>query len=78
MEKNPLLYQIPLTQFEEKKNSQNESKIGGPRERKKFDFSPYSCFIEYKPADPITGIQYRDCVIDYTRCSNQKCIKKLT
>ncbi|AAN48684.1 MULTISPECIES: hypothetical protein [Leptospira] len=76
MEKNPLLYQIPLTQFEEKELTKRiqDRALG----KEKFDFSPYSCFIEYKPADPITGIQYRDCVIDYTRCSNQKCIKKLT
>jgi hypothetical protein len=43
-----------------------------------FDFEPYSCYIEYKPQDEMTGIEYRDCVVDYTRCSNKRCIKKLT
>ncbi|MGJ4789669.1 hypothetical protein CH352_10275 [Leptospira hartskeerlii] len=45
--------------------------------REEFDFSPYSCFIEYKAKDVQTGIEYRDCVIDYTRCPNSRCIKKL-
>jgi hypothetical protein len=43
-----------------------------------YDFSPLSCYIEYKKEDPSTGVQFRDCVIDYTRCPNQRCIKKLT
>lgn len=42
-----------------------------------FNFTPYSCFIEYKSLDPNTGIEYRDCIVDYTRCPNQRCIKKL-
>lgn len=75
MEKNILLYQGPLSQIEERELTKRiqDRALG----KEKFDFSPYSCFIEYKPADPVTGIQFRDCVIDYTRCSNQKCIKKL-
>ncbi|AIT10750.1 MULTISPECIES: hypothetical protein [Leptospira] len=75
MEKNLLLYQVSPTQLEENELSKRirDRALG----KEKFDFSPYSCFIEYKPADSITGVQYRDCVIDYTRCSNQKCIKKL-
>ncbi|MDZ4725797.1 MAG: hypothetical protein SH817_06555 [Leptospira sp.] len=42
-----------------------------------FNFQPYSCFIEYKSRDQKTGIEYRDCIVDYTRCPNQNCIKKL-
>ncbi|MCZ8341826.1 MAG: hypothetical protein O9301_02240 [Leptospira sp.] len=42
-----------------------------------FNFQPYSCFIEYKSKDKETGIEYRDCVVDYSRCPNQNCIKKL-
>ncbi len=42
-----------------------------------FDFSPFACYIEYKEADSGSGLQYRDCTIDYTRCLNSKCIKKL-
>ncbi|GBF49579.1 hypothetical protein LPTSP4_10940 [Leptospira ryugenii] len=42
-----------------------------------FDFQPYSCFIEYKSKDEKTGIEYRDCTVDYTRCPNRNCIKKL-
>ena len=45
--------------------------------RGEFSFAPYSCFIEYREKDRKTNIEYKDCVIDYTRCSNQKCIKKL-
>lgn len=43
-----------------------------------FDFEPYSCYIEYKAQETRTGIEYRDCVVDYTRCLNKRCIKKLT
>lgn len=42
-----------------------------------YDFEPYSCYIEYKPKDKLSGIQFRDCVVDYTRCPNKRCIKKL-
>lgn len=42
-----------------------------------FNFQPYSCFIEYKSKDEKTGVEFRDCVVDYTRCQNQNCIKKL-
>ena len=40
-------------------------------------FLPYHCFIEYKKKDEVTGIEYRDCTVDHSRCSNQNCIKKL-
>ena len=40
-------------------------------------FLPYHCFIEYKKKDEATGIEYRDCTVDYSRCSNKNCIKKL-
>ncbi|WCL48288.1 hypothetical protein [Leptospira sp. GIMC2001] len=43
-----------------------------------FNFYPYACYIEYRAKDPKTGVEFRDCVVDYTRCPNQKCIKKLT
>lgn len=35
------------------------------------------CLIEVRPEDGPTGIQFRDCLIDYTRCPNNRCIKKL-
>ncbi|BDA78350.1 MULTISPECIES: hypothetical protein [Leptospira] len=44
---------------------------------KSFNFQPYSCFIEYKSKEEKTGIEYRDCIVDYSRCPNQNCIKKL-
>ncbi|MCW7464174.1 hypothetical protein [Leptospira levettii] len=42
-----------------------------------FNFQPYSCFIEYKTKDANTGIEYRDCTVDYSRCLHSRCIKKL-
>ncbi|XDD47729.1 hypothetical protein AB3N60_06525 [Leptospira sp. WS39.C2] len=42
-----------------------------------FNFQPYSCFIEYKSKDTNTGIEYRDCTVDYSRCPHSRCIKKL-
>ena len=42
-----------------------------------FNYYPYHCFIEYKFKDQQSSIEYRDCIIDYTRCPNQNCIKKL-
>ncbi|TGL58247.1 hypothetical protein EHQ58_12815 [Leptospira ognonensis] len=42
-----------------------------------FNYEPYSCFIEYKVKDRKTGVEYRDCIVDYTRCQNHNCIKKL-
>ena len=42
-----------------------------------FSFHPYHCFIEYKFRDQDSSIEYRDCIIDYTRCPNRNCIKKL-
>ncbi len=35
------------------------------------------CLIEYRGEDLSTGVQFRDCLIDYTRCPNALCIKKL-
>ena len=35
------------------------------------------CLIEVRPEDSATGIQFRDCLIDYTRCPNHNCVKKL-
>lgn len=36
------------------------------------------CLVELKDEDPLTQIQYRDCLIDYTSCPNSHCIKNLT
>lgn len=41
------------------------------------DFSLLDCLVELRRDDSHTGIQYRDCLIDYTSCPNQRCIKKL-
>ncbi len=41
-------------------------------------FDGYDCLVELKSPDMRTGIQYRECLIEYTSCSNQHCIKKLT
>ncbi len=38
---------------------------------------PLDCSMEFRMEDPLTGIQFRDCRGDYTRCTNAKCIKKL-
>ncbi|HNJ02865.1 MAG TPA: hypothetical protein PLW55_01405 [Leptospiraceae bacterium] len=35
------------------------------------------CLVEYRGEDDRTGIQFRDCIVDYTACQNQTCIKKL-
>jgi len=35
------------------------------------------CLIELRPRDERTGIEFRDCIIDYTQCPNKHCIKKL-
>ena len=35
------------------------------------------CLIEIRPEDVATGVQFRDCLIDYTRCPNRNCVKKL-
>ncbi len=35
------------------------------------------CLVELRPDDALTGIQFRECLIDYSRCPNQNCIKKL-
>lgn len=35
------------------------------------------CLVELRPDDALTGIQFRECLIDYTSCPNRNCIKKL-
>ncbi|MEQ9365085.1 MAG: hypothetical protein RIF32_12615 [Leptospirales bacterium] len=40
-------------------------------------FSGLECLVELRADDAATGIQFRECLIDYTRCPNQSCIKKL-
>jgi len=42
-----------------------------------YSYAPYSCFISYKTKEEKTGIEFRDCVVDYTKCPNHNCIKKL-
>lgn len=41
------------------------------------DRSPLECLVELRADDSRTGVQYRDCQIDYTACPNHRCIKKL-
>ena len=40
-------------------------------------FQGLACLVELKEQDPLTKIQYRDCLIDYHSCPNSLCIKKL-
>lgn len=68
--------QLPV--FEERKESVAERIRDRALGQNRFDFEPYSCYIEYKSTDKLSGVQFRDCVVDYTRCPNKKCIKKLT
>ncbi|TGK09979.1 hypothetical protein EHO60_11505 [Leptospira fletcheri] len=75
MERQLALDHFYLTQIEEAELGRRIKNRALGREE--FDFSPYACFIEYKSKDERTGIEYRDCVIDYTRCPNNRCIKKL-
>ena len=41
------------------------------------DFASLECLAELRADDAATGIQFRECLIDYTRCPNKNCIKKL-
>lgn len=41
------------------------------------DFTLLDCLVELRPEDTLSGVQFRDCAIDYTACPNQRCIKKL-
>ncbi len=40
-------------------------------------FEDLECLVELRSSDKATGVQYRDCLIDYTTCPNRNCIKKL-
>ena len=51
---------------------QNPGRVYAPEE-----FSLLGCLVELRADDSLTGVQYRDCQIDYTACPNQRCIKKL-
>lgn len=64
--------------YDEKEESLSEKIRNRALSQHQFDFSPYSCYIEYKASDKDTRIEFRDCVIDYSRCKNSRCIKKLT
>ncbi|MCB1172781.1 MAG: hypothetical protein KDK39_04410 [Leptospiraceae bacterium] len=35
------------------------------------------CITELRPADQKSGVLFRDCLIDYTSCSVQNCVRKL-
>ncbi len=41
------------------------------------DFEGLECLKKIREDDTPTQIQFRDCLIDYTFCPNEKCIKKL-
>ena len=57
-----------------KSMDQVENKLEGlPAEK----FADMACRVEHRSADGATGIEFRDCNIDYTGCPNRKCIKKL-
>jgi hypothetical protein len=54
------------------------SEIADYREEDARDFAgDLSCLIELRGEDALTGVQFRDCIIDYTRCPNARCVKKL-
>ncbi len=40
-------------------------------------FEGLECSIELHPDDALTGLQFRDCLIDYIHCPNRRCIKKM-
>ncbi|MCB1326581.1 MAG: hypothetical protein H7A21_04535 [Spirochaetales bacterium] len=35
------------------------------------------CLVVLRPGDGPSGIEFRDCLVDYTTCPNRNCIKKL-
>ena len=35
------------------------------------------CLVRLRPTDELTGVEFNDCIIDYTRCTNSHCIKQL-
>lgn len=72
------MIETELPVYEERKLSISERIRDRALGQNQFDFEPYSCYIEYKQADPTSGVQFKDCVVDYTRCPNRRCIKKLT
>lgn len=49
----------------------------GPSDLALGDFGELDCLVELRPEDSATGVQFRECLIDYTVCPNQRCIKKL-
>ena len=61
------------------KRSKNRTILSEPvlLQEKYEDFGTLECYIRWKPDDAMTGVQFRDCLIDYTCCPNHKCIKKL-
>ena len=46
--------------------------------RREWNGQVLDCYREFRSDDILTGIQFRDCRIDYTKCPNQLCIKKLS
>lgn len=54
------------------------SEIAAKREEDARDFAgDLACLIELRGEDALSGVQFRDCIIDYTRCPNARCVKKL-
>lgn len=35
------------------------------------------CLAELRAPDLVTGVQFRECRVDYTQCPNDRCVKRL-
>ncbi len=55
------------------KNSHNSFPVSNASN----EFEGLECLVELRNDDKATGIQFRDCQVDYTHCPNNLCIKKL-
>ncbi|MBX7057822.1 MAG: hypothetical protein K1X75_07125 [Leptospirales bacterium] len=40
-------------------------------------FDALECLTELRSEDALTGVQYRACRIEYHRCPNERCVKRL-
>lgn len=65
---------MPLARIE---TEIRESEYTGAYANQTVNFAGLECLVELRTEDAATGIQFRECLIDYTRCPNQSCIKKL-
>lgn len=56
-----------------------EAVLTRPEEKRRMGglFNGLDCLVELRSDDKKTGIQFRECLIDYTACQNTRCIKKL-